>query len=211
MWIRKLVRECPELLDDAIRGASGGHVATPIEWRSPVDWDSYAEYRDHAFLDVLGLKLAARSLDSFWPKSGPQWAGLGRTSAGDVILVDAKAHISETVSSWRGSPEAPARIREALAETQGYLRARPGADWTIGFYQYASRLAHLYLLRVLNGVPAWLVFLNLFGDREAGGPQTAAEWAAATRVLHAALGIGASPIMRYVLDIPLDAARVPAR
>jgi hypothetical protein len=212
MWLQRYVRDCPDVLDDAIRAASGDRIAAPIQWMSPVDWDGYAEYRDHAFLDVLGVKLPARSLDSFWPRNGPQWDGLAVTAAGDRILVEAKAHVDEMVTSTSASPVSLERIRGALAETHGFLRARPGADWTTGFYQYANRLAHLYLLRVLNGVPAWLVFVDFVGDREIGGPDTAAEWEAATKVLHAALGIAGcrSPLMSHVLHVPLEVSRVPA-
>lgn len=212
MWLQRFVRDCPDILDDAIRAASGGRIAAPIQWRSPVDWDGYAEYRDHAFLDVLGVKLTARSLDSFWPKNGPQWDGLAVTDAGDRILVEAKAHVDEMISTTQASPVSLERIRGALAETHGYLRARQGADWTTGFYQYANRLAHLYLLRVLNGVPAWLVFVDFVGDRAMEGPETAAEWEAATQVLHAALGIAGSrsPLMSHVLHVPLEVSRVPA-
>jgi hypothetical protein len=212
MWLQRFVRDCPDALDDAIRAASAGGLRGEIQWRSPVDWDAYAEYQDHAFLDVLGVTLPERSLDSFWPRNGPRWDGLAVTPAGDRILVEAKAHIDELVTSTQASPESLETIRGALAETHGYLRARSGADWTTGFYQYANRLAHLYLLRVLNGVPAWLVFVDFVGDREVNGPDTAEEWTAATQVLHAALGISParSPMMRYVLHVPLEVSLAPA-
>ena len=69
-----------------------------IHWLSPLAADDFAEYRDHAFLDRLGIELAERDLASFWPRRGPQWDGLGRTDRGDLILIEAKAHIGEMVS-----------------------------------------------------------------------------------------------------------------
>lgn len=49
----------------------------PIEWLSPLRTDDYAEYRDAAFLQKLGLAQHAAALKEFWPTRGPQWDGLG--------------------------------------------------------------------------------------------------------------------------------------
>ena len=45
---------------------------------------------------------------------------------------------------------------------------RSTCDWSGTFYQYANRLAHLYLLHELNDVDAWLVFVYFVGDSRSG-------------------------------------------
>jgi hypothetical protein len=68
-----------------------------IFWLSPLKDDAYSEYSDDAFLERLNINLPKKSLEMFWPKRGPVWDGLGLTSSGDLILLEAKAHIAEMV------------------------------------------------------------------------------------------------------------------
>jgi len=42
-------------LDDAIRGAFAELAGAEFDWRSPLAGDSYAEYKDAAFLKSVGL------------------------------------------------------------------------------------------------------------------------------------------------------------
>jgi hypothetical protein len=192
-----LVNTYPDVLDAAIGLGK-------IDWRSPLAGDDYAEYRDDEALDLIGIQLSHRSLESFWPKRGPQWDALGRAESGEAILVEAKAHIGEMFSGATKASEASAeKIRASLAEVMTGLRARLGLDWSSRFYQYTNRLAHGYLLNKLNKVPCRIVFLYLIGDREMKGPDTRAEWEAAIRVLHEALGLPYSPA-RFVVEVFLD-------
>ena len=70
-----------------------------------------------------------------------------------------------------------ALIRASLDETRAHLGVKRGLDWSETFYQYANRLAHLYLLRTLNKLPAWLLFVHFVGDSDMGGPATVEDWA----------------------------------
>jgi hypothetical protein len=197
-WIQHYVNNAPTVLNAAIG-------VGPIEWHSPLASDEYAEYRDSSVLDLLECKLTRRSLSSFWPARGPQWDAVGRAASGEIILVEAKAHVSEILSpATQASADNLPLIRASLAETAAGLGAQPGAvDWSQRFYQYTNRLAHAYLLNVLNGVPTLLVFLYFTGDREMHGPDTPREWVAASAVLHEALGLrGRMP--RYVKDVFID-------
>jgi len=72
------------------------------------------------------------------------------------------------------------------------------------FYQYANRIAHLYLLRVLNGIPAYLVFVYFLNDEIMGGPKTEEEWIGALKLLHAYLGIGRNKLGKFVIDVFID-------
>ncbi len=196
-WIQDLVNTYPEVLDEAIGLGK-------IDWRSPLVEDDYAEYRDEAALDRIDFHLRHRSLESFWPTRGPQWDALGKAESGEAILVEAKAHIGELFSGATRASETSARkIRASLREVMTGLHAKPGLDWSSRFYQYTNRLAHGYLLSRLNKLHCRLVFLYLIGDTEMNGPGTRAEWEAATRVLHEALGLPRSPA-RFVAEVFVD-------
>jgi hypothetical protein len=183
-----------------------GTVEQELEWLSPIPGDDFAEYRDQAFLDRIGAGLTDRPLSSFWPSNGPQWDGLARSKSGDIVLVEAKAYIAEMASPpSQASAASLAKIRAALQETQAYLEISGDRDWAGAFYQYANRLAHLYLLRTLNRLPAWLVFVHFIGDSEMKGPNSRDEWETAIDGMHEALGIGATHKLKpHVIDVFLD-------
>lgn len=142
------MNDYPEMIDQVLRGSLGLGEGETIEWLSPMKDDEYAEYQDGAFLERLGVTLEAVLLESFWPRSGPRWDGLARTNRGDLILVEAKAHIPELATgATRASEKSLTKIRESLAQVKQVYGSRSGADWTTCFYQYTNRLAHLYLLR----------------------------------------------------------------
>lgn len=201
-WIQRAVNGRPSLLDALILPRLGG--ATVIEWLSPLVGDDFAEYRDAAFLQRLGLSELTPALDEFWPRRGPQWDALARSDRGDILLVEAKAHVRELCSPpTQASGASRARIEEAFAETWAALGLTPEplAAWTDLFYQFANRLAHLHFLRQ-HGQPAWLVLVNFIGDEDMGGPATAAEWEAAHAVVRHVMGLPARhPLSPFVLHI----------
>lgn len=196
-WVQEFVRTNSSRLDAAIGLGS-------LEWLSPTEIDEYAEYRDAAFVERLGVELAQRPLESFWPASGPAWDGLARTSFGTSVLIEAKSHVSEMVSTCEAtSDDSREMIRAAFNETKKAFDVDPDIDWFEGHYQYANRLAHAYLLNELNSVPTELVFLYFIGDTEMGGPATREEWRDEVMAVHASLGvIGQLP--RYVHDLFVD-------
>lgn len=178
-----------------------------IEWRSPLRDDQYAEYRDAAFLRQLGLEYLANDLALFWPRGGPQWDALALTDRGQVLLVEAKAHIREFCSppSQAGSASL-SRITAALKDTGIALGA--AADhldaWGRSFYQYTNRLAHLRWLRD-KGVDAKLVLVGFVNDGEMPGRTTPEAWEAAYLVADHVLGLPARHgLSRHVLHIHPD-------
>ncbi len=157
-WLQTLVNEHPELVNRHLRGYLDLSEAESVHWLSPLESDDYAEYSDQDFIAKLGVSLDEVSLKSFWPRSGPVWDGLARTDRGDLILVEAKAHIPELVSTPTGARgKSLVKIQESLDKTKLFYGSRSGGDWATCFYQYANRLAHLYLLRELNGLEAYLL------------------------------------------------------
>ncbi len=181
-WLQTVVNHHPDILNSAIG-------IGPIEWVSPLAADDYAEYRDQAFQDLLGLTLAKRSLQSFWPRGGPQWDALGLAETGEAILLEAKSHIAEAFTACQASADSLELIRASFAEVAEVLGAQPGLDWSKRFYQYANRLAHAFLLHNLNGVPTQLVFLYFINDPTVLSPKSRREWEAAIAVTHEALGL----------------------
>ena len=195
-WTQWFISHSPEVIDEQLG-------LGPVDWLSPIQSDDYAEYRDQAFLDRLGIVLSARSLDSFWPRGGPQWDALGRSDNGTAILVESKAHLNELYSPASGASESSLRsIRAALEETRIALGVAAGFDWSKQFYQYANRLAHAYLLQQLNMVPTKLVFLYFTGDTDMRGPNSRSEWEEAIRTVHTVLGLRQRPA--FLIDVFVD-------
>ena len=58
-WIQCVVNEAPHLLNKPINRHVGLSEGGSIEWLSPLKNDSYAEYRDQAFLDSY-IQIAVR-------------------------------------------------------------------------------------------------------------------------------------------------------
>ena len=207
-WIQATVNISPSLINKPINEFVGFKDEVPIEWLSPRMEDDYAEYRDQAFPDLLGIKLSKVTLVEFWPSRGPQWDALGRMGDRAYFLVEAKGHISEIVSSSQAkSPSSKALIEKSLNATQSYLGLKKDIDLTKGFYQYANRLAHLYLLRELNNIPAYLVFVYFVNDLTHIST-TKQEWMGALDLMHSLLGSNHHKLSKYIIDVFIDVAKV---
>lgn len=138
----------------------------------------------------MGVTLLTRQLRELWPSGGPLWDALGRAASGQLVLVQAKAHIPELLSP----PTQPGHIsgqviRESLQEAARALGAPPRLDLSRRIYQYANCLAHGWFLTHANGLPVCLGFVNLIGDADMRGLSSRQEWEAALTVLHEALGL----------------------
>lgn len=208
-WIQLLVNEKPHILDSYLTRELDLPEDDRITWVSPLRTEGYAEYFDQASLDKLGVKLERRTLTDFWPKNGPHWDALGKTIESEkLFLVEAKSHVTELVSSARASPASLQKIKESLIETKCFLRSSSAADWTVGFYQYVNRLAHLYLLRHENDLQAYLIFVYFLNDVEMSGPATVEEWRAALDLLHAYLGLGRHKLQKYIAEVFIDVSQI---
>lgn len=181
-----------------------------IEWLSPLADDAYAEYRDEAFLDRLGIVNASSSLRSFWPNKGPQWDGLARTKSGMYILVEAKAYADEAKSTCTATASASLRkIAESLAKTQAHFGVSKEICWQHPYYQYANRLAHLYFLRHVCRLDAFLLFLNFADAPDVSKPCSEDQWKLASISIEQTLGLttgikreGIATVVWSVRDMP---------
>ncbi len=179
-----------------------------IDWKSPLRSDEYAEYRDEDFIKKLGVLNSKMKypLSDFWPNNGPQWDALG-VSEDEIILVEAKANITEMVSSGTGAknPQSIKKIRNSLDEVKKYLSVSDSIDWTGTFYQYVNRIAHLYYLREKNQIKAHLLFIYFINDVSVNGPKTKDEWLGAIQTMECYLGLSKKhKLRRYIHDIFID-------
>ena len=213
LWLQTMVNECPLLLNRKICR----RLESPpgqIQWQSPIESDSYAEYSDEAFLDNLGIRASKVPLGKFWPRRGPQWDALGRAYPGKILLAEAKSHISELRSGGTGAGgTSRPLIERSLRETQEFIGSDLSVDWAQSrYFQYANRLAHLYFLRVLNDLPAYLVMLYFLNDAEMSGPSTVAEWEEAIVEEKKALGLPQRhQLDEYVVPVFIDIRDIPVK
>ena len=208
-WLQLAVNRCPDVIDGAIAKTIGLEHGETVRWLSPLESGAFTEYRDHAFLERLGITPQYRRLKDFWPTRGPVWDGLARTSGGRYLVIEAKANIPEFDTTPTGATGASLlKIRKAFDETRAFLNVHSKTDWSKCFYQYANRLAHLYYLRELNRIDAALVFVYFVGDTTVCGvnPVSCEGWQAAIDLANHHLGIRAhSPWIRdNVADVFID-------
>jgi hypothetical protein len=202
-WIQKLINEKPQILDALVRQNKFITEKDDIKWLSPREDDSYAEYRDEACLKLLNITLKDYPLNDFWPKNGPQWDALGKSTSGKLFLVEAKSHIPELISTLKASNPSSEKMLKSLKQTKQNFGSKADFDWSKTFYQYTNRLAHVDLLR-RNGFPAYLLFVYFFNDSEMDGPKTPDEWIGAIRLIHRCLGIREHSLKEVAADIFID-------
>jgi hypothetical protein len=201
-WLRVGVNDARDFLNARVIAAFGWPTNERIVWRSPIKEDDYAEYCDQAFLERLNVQASRTPLSSFWPNGGPRWDGLATTDSGKVLVVEAKAHIDESVDYHSdASAESYRRIQAALAAAKSAFRASEKSSWESPFYQYANRLAHLYFLRALNAVDAYLLFLYFADAPDVPEPCSTVEWRGAIRLTKKCLGLGAHAYQAQVKDL----------
>lgn len=204
-WLQILVNNYPQVLDNSLRDKLNKPEYSSINWLSPRQDDEYAEYSDQTFLDRLGVTLSNKRLHEFWPSRGPVWDGLGHNSEGDFYLIEAKSHIKEMLSpGCQASVASRTLIDKSLIETKDFLKSTSDMSWNTHFYQYTNRLAHLYLLRHLNGLPVYLVNIFFVNDDDMRGPATEEEWMGSLKLKDFLLDLNHHRLSRYVLNLYVD-------
>lgn len=209
-WIRIAVNEYPALLNARVRDSLGLSRDTAIEWQSPRSDDEYAEYRDDDFLAKVGVELEDFPLPRFWPPRGPQWDALATVGSDGLLIVEAKANVPEIVSPGTSAKGRRLQhIERSLFATKRYLGVPADIPWSGKLYQYANRLAHLYLLRILNKKKAYLAFVYFTGADDVDGPKSPAEWQAAIAVAKGVLGLPKRHrLSRFVGDVFIDVSEI---
>lgn len=204
--IQILVNQNKNLLNALIECKISSIYSYNIEWFSPLSEDEYAEYSDKDFISLLKLKLSIKKLEKFWPNRGPKWDALGKTKSNEVLLVEAKANIPEMVSpgTTAKNEKSIKLINKSLNETKSFLKIKNDIDWSSKFYQYTNRIAHLYFLREINKIPAFLINIYFYNDSLVNGPKSKREWIAAIEVMKTYLGIKKHKLSQYMVDLFID-------
>lgn len=194
-WLRKLINDKTELLNDYLYENKIVQRNEAIEWLSPILKDNYAEYYDEEFLNKLGIDYNSLKipLNNFWPKSGPRWDGIGRTNSNKYFLIEAKAHIEETVDYSTGATSKISidLINKSIKEAKDKYSNNKMAYWQKPFYQYANRLAHLYFLKELNGIDTYLIFIYFCNATDVDKPTSKDEWNGHIRTVEKVLALNA--------------------
>jgi hypothetical protein len=194
--IQFYVNEQPSVLQKAISDAFNTNLE--LRWVSPLSSDQYIEKQDSAFLKALGLSKNCEDLKLFWPNGGPVWDALARVENGGVLLVEAKSHVPEMAG--RGckavADSSIKKIEHAIVSTKQWVGAELWSDWKGRFYQSANRIAHLYLLREILGVDAWLV--NLYFTDDPHSPTSRDAWETGIADVNKSLGIASVPFCASV-------------
>jgi hypothetical protein len=195
-WLRKLINNNPNILNEHLLN---NHIISKndsIEWLSPISSDDYAEYYDDEFLDRLAIdknKLLIPLID-FWPKSGPRWDGLGKTNTNKYFLIEAKAHIEEAVDYSTGAKSKMSidLIKNSIDKAKDFYSDNKKAYWQMPFYQYANRLAHLYYLKELNHINAFVIFIYFCNASDVAKPTNEDEWNGHIRTIEKVFALNAT-------------------
>ena len=199
-----LINQKEDLLDTKISNLLEEKV--DILWVSPLKADQYSEYRDDDFLSKLGLtKQINKKLNEFWPKRGPQWDALGKCKD-KYFLVEAKANFKEfKTTPSKAREQSKKQIMKSFKEVKNYLHITNTVDWTGYYYQYTNRIAHLYYLRVLNKIDAYLINVYFLNDSTVKGPTTIEEWQESIKKAKQYLGLYPKyKLEKYIIDVFID-------
>jgi hypothetical protein len=118
--------------------------------------------------------------------------------------VEAKANIPEIMTNIQAkSKKAISQIEKSLFETKKYLNCQSGLNWEHGFYQYANRIAHLYFLRRICSVNAFIVFIY-FLNGHTRLLTSRKEWNGVIKLQKQLLGLRRHKLQQYVADVFID-------
>jgi hypothetical protein len=180
--LQEFVNKAPSELNQQIFGAiSSLPRSYGLRWVSPLKGkeEGYQEYSDAKFLNAVRQAGLSFELQRFWPSGGPSLDALAIVYTGGppgVLLVEAKAHPGEIASSCGAKDQISIqKIKAGLNATKAWLGVDKSSDWYTQYYQSANRLAHLYFLREIAKVPAWLANIYFVGDNS-HVPTLRAEW-----------------------------------
>jgi hypothetical protein len=165
-----------------------------ICWTVPLESEGFAEPQDQGFLNAVGYGDLAPELAEFWPARGPVWDALALAVFPNrrpgIVLAEGKSYPGEFRSGGtKAGDVAREKISRAIASTQRWLGVEENPDlWLGDLFQSANRLAHLYWLREVARVDAWLVHL-LFTNDHTHRAASREEWEAETPSVDRDLGL----------------------
>jgi hypothetical protein len=159
-WIQTLVNlDNGAALTKAIKREC--HEIDDIKWLSPLHEHDYQELKTHQIERIKPEHL------KFWPDGGPWWDGVGIDQHGCVILVEAKGHPRETITSCKAdNPVSRELIINSMRSAHQTLAPECEYQddiWFKKYYQLGNRLTFLVMLKDM-GIDIRLVLLNIVDD-----------------------------------------------
>jgi hypothetical protein len=117
-----------------------------IKWKSPLS-------KDYKELKTEEIEVITKEDLDFWPSNGPYWDGVG-IDGDTIILVEAKAHVNETLTKCRAtSKESISKIKTSMEEVYNELSKNLDSSvydeniWFEKYYRIANRLTFLVKLK----------------------------------------------------------------
>lgn len=183
---------------------NAGAYFEDIRWVCPVEHERFTEACDGVFLDALELSDLRPNLKSFWPAGGPRWDGLAIPSPRPgALLIEAKSYPEEIFGSGcQATQNSRQIIEDSLTRAKLWAGAAESANWLGSLYQYANRLAHVFFLREIGQVEAWLV--NLCFVNDAHSPTSLQRWQQQLAAIKCQLGFSGKKVP-FAVDVFLPA------
>jgi hypothetical protein len=154
----------------------------------------------------------SKSWKELWPQSGntQNWDAIFKI--GDTIfIVEAKARIGELRSPCGAkSAKSIEKIENTMNKTKQYFGVSSDADWLNNYYQFANRLAFLYILNKENNLKTCLLniyFINGFQVNKWENKENVSsvdEWEKAIDKELDYLGVDESKIKDLVYSVFID-------
>ena len=188
-------RDC---LSEKVQEATG--LKDPIHW---LDFN-FSQRPGQLDEELKGVEFASsdiqKSWEDFWPSTGNQqnWDCVGETSAGKILLVEAKAHIGELHSPTHAKESGRKKIEDAFTIVGQNIGVMSIAKWMEDYYQLANRIAALWFLRK-DGTDAALVniyFLNDLNNGNRDCPKDIDSWKPIIADEYKYLGITDNPFVK---------------
>ncbi len=154
-WMQQYVNDnnLTKILNDALGLGN-------IKWLSPRKEEQYKEYS--AINDIKELSLENFNSKDVWPTSRlPQWDAIGINDKQEIILVEAKAHVSEIKNKFRSSSSINTKkVQKIIEEYFGN-----NSDKVCNkYYQIANRIIVSKNIAKITGRKVYLVFLYFVND-----------------------------------------------
>jgi len=170
--------------DSAIRqaiGMTGGSVDwLDFKFNTEKEWPD-SELQGLEYIDEPAIREIWKG---WWPQGRGihNWDAVGLLGGNDskeIILVEAKAHITEMGSRCKASDSTNRqRIEQSLTETAEYIGVKYNPGWMNSYYQFANRIAVVYFLKKHGYTPHLIMiyFVGDLGNASRVCPQTPDGW-----------------------------------
>lgn len=154
-------------------------VSNELKTRERIEWLDFpysdsSEYGDSEYVGIDFLKgtpsyaSIKKAWAKYWPNPSfaPNWDAIGK-AGNEYIIVEAKAHAKELISTSGAKTESFTQINSKMEEAKVTLGINTPNSWMKTYYQKANRILLLHFL-AQNGIKARLLFVYFINGYERG-------------------------------------------